>query len=204
MDFFDAVIEQMPFAIQRIQTDRGREFFAIKFQEQLLEWGIKFRPIKPASPQLNGNVERSQRTDLDEFCATVDPRDPELHRLLAEWQHYYNWDRSHSSLEGKTLIERLSSLADKVSMGRSCGELRPVKRAYPGAELSCLTSPEKIEMMSANHTFYALNLSANRSLINTGPLYPSHFGATKFAAIALHQRTLRTLVTQLIFYKRPV
>lgn len=86
MDFLDAVIEEMPFAIQRIQTDRGREFFATKFQEQLIEWGIKFRPIKPASPHLNGKVERSQRTDLDEFYSTVDIKDPLLSDLLAEWQ----------------------------------------------------------------------------------------------------------------------
>lgn len=37
MDFFDSVIEEMPFAIQRIQTSRGREFFAMQFQERLLE-----------------------------------------------------------------------------------------------------------------------------------------------------------------------
>ena len=114
MKFFDAVIEEMPFAIQRIQTDRGREFFATKFQERLLEWGIKFRPIKPASPHLNGKVERSQRTDLDEFYSTVDIKDPLLPDLLAEWQHYYNWDRPHSSLDGKTPIERLTELSDKA------------------------------------------------------------------------------------------
>jgi len=114
MDFFDAVIEEMPFAIQRIQTDRGREFFATQFQQRLLDWGIKFRPIKPASPYLNGKVERSQRTDLDEFYSTVDLKDPDLQTLLAEWQHYYNWDRPHSSLEGKTPIERLNELSDKT------------------------------------------------------------------------------------------
>jgi transposase InsO family protein len=114
MEFFDAVIEEMPFAIQRIQTDRGREFFATKFQERLLEWGIKFRPIKPASPHLNGKVERSQRTDLDEFYSTVDIKDPLLPDLLAEWQHYYNWDRPHSSLDGKTPVERLTELSDKA------------------------------------------------------------------------------------------
>jgi transposase InsO family protein len=114
MDFLDAVMEEMPFAIQRIQTDRGREFFATKFQERLLEWGIKFRPIKPASPHLNGKVERSQRTDLDEFYSTVDLKDSLLSDLLAEWQHYYNWDRPHSSLEGKTPVDRLSELADKA------------------------------------------------------------------------------------------
>ncbi len=57
----------MPFAIQRIQTDRGKEFFAYSVQDRLMEWGIKFRPIKPGSSHLNGKVERTQRTDLDEF-----------------------------------------------------------------------------------------------------------------------------------------
>lgn len=114
IDFLDAAIEEMPFAIERIQTDRGGEFFATKFQERLLEWGIKFRPIKPASPHLNGKVERSQRTDLDEFYSTVNLKDSQLHNLLAEWQHYYNWDRPHSSLDGKTPIEQLTEVADKA------------------------------------------------------------------------------------------
>lgn len=114
LEFLDAVIEEMPFAFQRIQTDRGREFFATRFQERLLEWGIKFRPIKPASPHLNGKVERSQRTDLDEFYGAVDLRDPALDDRLSEWQHYYNWDRPHSALNGKTPVERLAELADKT------------------------------------------------------------------------------------------
>jgi hypothetical protein len=37
-----------------------------------MEYGIKFRPLKPASPHFNGKAERSQRTDLEEFYATVD------------------------------------------------------------------------------------------------------------------------------------
>lgn len=63
LDFIDCVIEEMPFPIQRFQTDRGREFFVVKVQERLQEYGIKFRPNKPASPHLNGKVERSQKTD---------------------------------------------------------------------------------------------------------------------------------------------
>lgn len=112
--FLEAALEEMPFAFQRIQTDRGKEFFACKVQERLLEWGIKFRPIKPRSPHLNGKVERSQRTGLDEFYATVDLKDPELDDRLSEWQHYYNWDRPHSSMNGKTPVERLHELSDKV------------------------------------------------------------------------------------------
>lgn len=58
--------------------------------------------------------ERSQRTDLDEFYATVDLKDPMLVDQLSEWQHYYNWDRLHSSLQGKAPIERLTELSDKA------------------------------------------------------------------------------------------
>jgi hypothetical protein len=63
---------------------------------------------------LNGKVERSQRTDLDEFYATVDLNDPALANQLSEWQHYYNWNRPHSSLHGKTPVERLTQLSDKA------------------------------------------------------------------------------------------
>jgi len=37
--FLEKVCEEMPFPIQRIQTDRGTEFFAHKVQERLLERG---------------------------------------------------------------------------------------------------------------------------------------------------------------------
>ncbi len=42
--FLEKVIEELPFPIQRIQTDRGREFFAHSVQQRLREYGIKFRP----------------------------------------------------------------------------------------------------------------------------------------------------------------
>jgi transposase InsO family protein len=100
--FLERVLEEMPFPVQAIQTDRGREFFAYCFQEKLLEYGIKFRPIKPASPHLNGKVERSQRTDLDEFYPTVDLRSADLPQRLQEWQDHYNQYRPHGSLQGRT------------------------------------------------------------------------------------------------------
>ena len=61
-----------------------------------MDWAIKFRPIKPRSPHLNGKVERSQRADLEEFWPTVDPRSPDIGERLAEWQHFWNWERPHS------------------------------------------------------------------------------------------------------------
>ncbi|HEY3487718.1 MAG TPA: IS481 family transposase [Gammaproteobacteria bacterium] len=108
--FLDQVVEEMPFPIQRIQTDRGREFFAVSVQEKMMEHGIKFRPIKPGSPHLNGKVERSQRTDKEEFYATANLDLDDLQHTLPEWQHYYNWQRSHGSLKGKTPIEQVCQL----------------------------------------------------------------------------------------------
>jgi putative transposase len=37
--FLERVIEEIALPIQRIQTDRGREFFAYAFQEKLIEYG---------------------------------------------------------------------------------------------------------------------------------------------------------------------
>ena len=65
--FLDLVPEQFPFPIQRIQTDRELEFFAEKVQLKIMEFGIKFRPNKPASPHINGKVERSQKQILKNF-----------------------------------------------------------------------------------------------------------------------------------------
>lgn len=56
VSFLEKVLERMPFPIQRIQTDRGQEFFAYIVQDYLKEHKIKFRPIKPLSPHLNGKV----------------------------------------------------------------------------------------------------------------------------------------------------
>ena len=102
LDFLEQVREEMPFPIQRIQTDRGREFFADKVQQRLMEWEIKFRPIKPRSPHLNGKVERSQKTDLQEFWSTVDLKAADLQQQLDEWQHFYNWHRPHTALNGRS------------------------------------------------------------------------------------------------------
>jgi transposase InsO family protein len=109
--FLERVIDELPFPIQRIQTDRGREFFAHSVQQRLREYGIKFRPVKPASPHLNGKVERSQRTELEEFYPTVDLKTTDLNERLAAWQDHYNHFRSHGSLGGLTPWEKWHELA---------------------------------------------------------------------------------------------
>jgi transposase InsO family protein len=39
--FLERVLEELPFPVQRIQTDRGREFFALAVQQRLMDYAIK-------------------------------------------------------------------------------------------------------------------------------------------------------------------
>lgn len=98
LSFIDQLISEFPLPIQRIQTDRGEEFMAYAVQRYLMALHIKFRPTKPRSPHLNGKVERTQRTDLEEFYSLVDLKAADLPVQLQQWQEYYNHHRRHSSL----------------------------------------------------------------------------------------------------------
>jgi transposase InsO family protein len=114
--FLDQVLDEMPFAIQRVQTDRGTEFFAEAVQRRLVAEAVKFRPIPPRSPHLNGKVERAQRTILEEFWPTVDPKGADVADRLAEWVHHYNWERQHEALNGSTPIDRVCERAGKTPL----------------------------------------------------------------------------------------
>lgn len=90
--FLSEVIDTFGFPIQRIQTDWGTEFFNYDFQYELHEYFIKYRPIKPKTPHLNGKVERTQQTDKVEFWSLFDLSDEslDLEYLAIEWQEFYN------------------------------------------------------------------------------------------------------------------
>jgi transposase InsO family protein len=112
VDFLGYVLDTFQFPIQRVQTDWGTEFFNDLFQYELAEHFIKFRPIKPRSPHLNGKVERSQYTDKSEFYATISKKDRNLQLApqLLDWQNFYNHKRPHASLNGQTPFERYLDL----------------------------------------------------------------------------------------------
>jgi transposase InsO family protein len=113
----ERVIEEMHFPIQHIQTDNGKEFTAYDIQDLLRSYCIKFRPIRPRSPHLNGKVERAQQTVLREFFAlqyTAMSFDV-LAEELECWQFYYNWHRKHGST-GTTPIDMVCSLSDKTPL----------------------------------------------------------------------------------------
>lgn len=88
-----------------IQTDNGSEFGS-QFHWHVLDRGIRHVYIKPATPRLNGKVERSHRTDAEEFYALLDGviiDDANVfNERLAEWENYYNQHRPHGALNGQT------------------------------------------------------------------------------------------------------
>jgi transposase InsO family protein len=110
IQFVDYVLDKLPFQVEKIQTDNGSEFQS-QFHWHLLDRGIGHVYIKPATPRLNGKVERSHRIDAEEFYRQLDGvviDDAKIFNdKLAEWENFYNYARPHGSLGGQTPYERL-------------------------------------------------------------------------------------------------
>ena len=107
IDFVDYVRERFPFRIHTIQTDNGHEFQA-KFHWHCEDLGIRHVYIKPATPHLNGKVERSHLTDKTAFYQLIEYTDDiDIGKKLKEWEKFYNTHRPHASLGGKTPFEVL-------------------------------------------------------------------------------------------------
>lgn len=110
IQFMDYVLEKLPFRVECVQTDNGAEFQG-GFHWHLLDRGIGHVYIKPATPRLNGKVERSHRIDAEEFYRLLDGvvvDDTGLfNERLQEWEDFYNFHRPHGGLDGQTPYERL-------------------------------------------------------------------------------------------------
>ena len=105
--FIDYVVDKFPFRINTIRTDRGHEFQAL-FHWHCADKGLRHDYIKPRTPQHNGKVERSHRTDKEEFYQLLSYRgDVDLEKKLAEWEKFYNFARPHGAHNGKTPYEAL-------------------------------------------------------------------------------------------------
>ena len=90
-----------------VRTDNGHEFQA-KFHWHLMDLGISHAYIKKGTPRLNGKVERSLRTDDQEFYQLLSFKDDmDLERKLKTWERFYNLHRPHSAHDGKTPYEVL-------------------------------------------------------------------------------------------------
>jgi len=107
ISFVNYFVGKFPFRIHTIRTDHGHEFQA-RFHWHVEDLGINHTYIRVRTPRLNGKVERSHRTDKEEFYQLLSYTDDvDLNEKLAEWESFYNYFRPHRSLEGKTPYEVL-------------------------------------------------------------------------------------------------
>lgn len=110
--FFDYMLEKFPFRIHTVRTDRGHEWQAL-FHWHVEDNGIRHVYIKPHSPQLNGKVERSHRTDQEEFYQLLTyTGDVDLTKKLAAWEDFYNLHRPHGAHAGQSPYEALKHLLE--------------------------------------------------------------------------------------------
>lgn len=109
IQFIDYALSRLPFRTEVVQTDNGSEFQG-QFHWHVLDKGINHVYIKPRRPRLNGKVERSHRIDEEEFYrmlnGVVIDDSGLFNEKLREWEDFYNYDRPHSALGGKTPYER--------------------------------------------------------------------------------------------------
>jgi len=110
IQFLDYLLAKLPFQVEVIQTDNGAEFQS-QIHYHVLDRGIRHVYIEPATPRLNGKVERSHRIDNEEFHRMLDGVVIDNARLfndkLQEWEDFYNFNRPHGGLDGQTPNERL-------------------------------------------------------------------------------------------------
>ena len=117
IQFVDYVVARFPFRIHTIRTDNGHEFQA-RFHWHVEDLGMRHSYIKPRTPRLNGKVERSHRTDQEEFYQLLQYKDDvDLEAKLKEWENFYNLYRPHGGLGGRTPFE---VLRDKLASTQSC------------------------------------------------------------------------------------
>lgn len=98
------ILPRLPFKPLFIQTDNGLEFQK-RFRAFCTSRGLTSHFIHKSTPNENAVIERSFRTDEEEFYFRL-PRNPrdydDLRAQYAEYLRYYNHERYHLGIELKT------------------------------------------------------------------------------------------------------
>jgi hypothetical protein len=111
MRCFQVLSEQYNVKFAEALTDNGPEFGTKvsknkanhPFERMLIEMGVKHRYIRPYRPQTNGKVERFWRTIEDDLLReTYFESIDNLEKELQEYLYYYNHERPHQGLDGKS------------------------------------------------------------------------------------------------------
>jgi len=103
---------RLPFTPDFIQTDNGLEFQG-RFHEYCEKSGLHHHLIHKSSPNENAVIERTFRTDEEEFFYYMKgtPKDyDELRVWFADFLKYYNYKRPHLGINLKTPYEVVANL----------------------------------------------------------------------------------------------
>lgn len=106
------ILKRLPFGADFIQTDNGMEFQG-RFHTYCEERGLKHHLIHKSTPNENAVIERTFRTDEEEFFFMMEraPKDyDELREWFAAWLHEYNYERPHLGINLKTPYEVVANL----------------------------------------------------------------------------------------------
>lgn len=110
--FLKYLQKTMPFPIRSIQVDGGSEFRR-DFEQACADMNIALYVLPPRSPELNGRVERCNRTIKQEFywfydaAGTVEA----VNRYLKDYLKVYNQIRPHEALNLLSPMAYLHSLS---------------------------------------------------------------------------------------------
>lgn len=105
-------LKWLPFEVKYIQTDNGLEFQR-EFDDQCQKHNITHYFIHKNTPNENAVIERSFRTDQDEFYYWLENRPEhigELNSWLQEFINKYNTYRPHQALNYLTPLEVVKQL----------------------------------------------------------------------------------------------
>ncbi len=114
--FLEHVVAVLPYRIEAVMTDNGLAFSMkhafhsdrlTRFQQACRSLGIEHKLLRPYAPECNGKVERFFRT-VDDECLNVQSLFTARARARAvdEFVWFYNHQRPHLSLGGKTPFQR--------------------------------------------------------------------------------------------------
>jgi len=104
--FLEEVIAKLPFRVRTVRTDNGVEFTYGPFKvdhpltRACARLNIRHWLNKPAHPESNGRVERSHRTDDEEFYNLNPVKNPHVWKYrISNWEKFYNFYRPHQALD---------------------------------------------------------------------------------------------------------
>lgn len=101
------MLQRLPFKPKFIQTDNGLEFQE-RFKQFCASQGLEHHHIHKSTPNENAVIERSFRTDEEEFFFRQNkkPKDyDELREQFSRWLWFYNRERPHLGINLKTPLE---------------------------------------------------------------------------------------------------